>query len=105
MKALKDLRRLRIKWDLKKDIKDKHECPICGKMIEFGVELDALKKAKEKSYYPYPHLHLHGNPLHAVLCYIDKEHKVRGVSGVNSLQIARDADTFGQIMKKWSNPD
>jgi hypothetical protein len=59
---------------------------------------------RKDNKFPYAHIHLHGVPLHGMLCYIDKEHKIRGCGGVKSVEISRDADTFHQLLKKWANP-
>ena len=90
--------------EIKQNVKNIHNCPFCNENIEIGVEIDTLKKINEAQYFPYPHIHLHGNPLHAMLCYIDKDLKIRSVGVIKSIEISRDSETFSQIMKKWSNP-
>lgn len=102
MKALE--RRFKNIGEIKWDVKDHFTCPVCGEKVRLGVEVEALQKAREEEYYPYPHVYLHGDPLHAILCYIDKDHNVRGTSPIKSIEISRDSTTFQQIMKKWSNP-
>ena len=97
-------RKVKNAGEVKKTVDRFHQCPVCGKKIELGVELDVLIKANEEQYFPYPHLHLHGNPLHAMLCYIDKDLKIRNIGKIKSIEISRDSETFSQIMKKWSNP-
>ena len=90
--------------EIKQAVKNFHRCPECGESIEIGVELDTLKQLEERSYYPYPHIHLHGNPIHAMLCYIDAQKCVRNVSVIKSIELSRDSETFSQMVKKWSNP-
>ena len=90
--------------EIKQNVSNYHKCPVCGESFEIGIESDVLQKLNEDQYFPYPHLHLHGNPLHAMLCYIDKDLKVRTVGKIKSIEISRDSETFSQIMRKWSNP-
>ena len=77
------------------------KCPICQKQIQFGVELGFLENVKR---YPYPHVILHGNPLHALVVYIDADFRIRGIETAQSIEIQRNSETFSQIFKKWSNP-
>ena len=65
--------------EIKKNVRNIHICPLCKEKIEIGVESETLEKLIEKDHFPYPHIHLHGNPLHAMLCYIDKNLTVRRV--------------------------
>jgi len=90
--------------EIKQNTRNLHICPLCKKQVEIGVELDTLKKLKESNLFPYPHIHLHGEPLHGLLCYIDKDLNIRSKGVVKSIEISRDSKTLGQIMKKWSNP-
>ena len=90
--------------DLKQNVKNIQVCPLCKEKFEIGIEASTLKELSEYGKFPYPHIHLHGNPLHAMLCYIDKHLNVRGVGVINSIEISRNFDTFQQLMIKWSNP-
>ncbi len=89
---------------IKQTLNIAHECPLCKEKILLGVELDTLQQLNQAQYFPYPHIHLHGNPLHAMLCYIDKDLKVRNTGVIKSIEISRDSETFNQLVKKWSNP-
>ncbi len=89
---------------IKKDVTMTHECPLCKEKISLGIELDTLQQLNKSQYFPYPHIYLHGNPLHAMLCYIDKDLVVRNTGVIKSIEISRDSDTFNQLVKKWSNP-
>jgi len=77
-------------------------CPLCNEKISIGVE-DLILKSKNINIH-LPHIHLHGNPLHALLCYINSELEIRNVGVIRSIEISRDSETFTQIMKKWTNP-
>ncbi|MFX1337766.1 MAG: hypothetical protein ACFFDK_04085 [Promethearchaeota archaeon] len=90
--------------DLKQHLKNVQVCPLCKERIEIGIEMDTLKELSEYEKFPYPHIHLHGNPLHAMLCYIDKHLNVRSIGLIKSIEISRNFDTFKQFMIKWSNP-
>ena len=89
--------------EMKQNPNNMHECPLCGEKFEIGIENKTLIQLKERDYFPYPHIHLHGNPLHAMLCYIDANLCIRNVSVIRSIEVSRDSDTLSQIMKKWSN--
>ena len=86
---------------LKKKLKYSIECPVCGKRQKVGVELGFLRDVNQ---YPFTHIHLHGNPLHAMIIYIDRQNNVRSVESGSSIEIKCSGETFTQIMKKWSNP-
>ena len=77
-------------------------CPQCDEKITIGVE-DVILKAKNEIIH-LPHIHLHGNPLHALLCYINSNLEIINIGVIKSIEISRDSETFTQIMKKWTNP-
>ena len=89
--------------EVKKDVSLLHRCPFCGEQVKIGLELGTLEKLKNDRRLPYPHLNIHGDPLHAMLCYIDKDLNVRNVGSIESIEIRRDSETMQQLMKKWSN--
>ena len=89
---------------LKRNVKNVHTCPLCKERFEIGVEDSILTTLIERDHFPYPHIHIHGNPVHALLCYIDKNLTIRSTGVIQSIEISRDSDTFAQIMHKWSNP-
>ncbi len=68
--------------EIKQKINNYCMCPYCKEKIEVGIELDTLKQLNSSKRFPYPHIHLHGLPLHALLCYIDKDLNVRSASVV-----------------------
>lgn len=90
--------------DLKQNIKNVQVCPLYKERIEIGMETDILKELSEYEKFPYPHIHLHGNPLHAMLCYIDRNLNIRSIGVIKSIEISRNFDTFKQFLMKWSNP-
>jgi hypothetical protein len=76
-------------------------CPVCNEKLPVGIERRVLENARQ---FPYAHVLLHGNPIHALIVYIDANMKVRSYEASESVEVRRDATTFSQIMKKWSNP-
>ncbi len=48
------------------------DCKKCGKIVTFEVE------EKPRNSYPFSFIYYHGNPLHALISYIDINYKVRG---------------------------
>ncbi|QEE16317.1 hypothetical protein DSAG12_02147 [Promethearchaeum syntrophicum] len=87
--------------EIKKHSVLSQKCPICKQEISFGVEHGFLEKVER---YPYPHVILHGDPLHALIVYIDADFLIRGADTARSIEIHRNSNTFSQIIKKWSNP-
>ncbi|MHA1602679.1 MAG: hypothetical protein ACTSVL_12215 [Promethearchaeota archaeon] len=86
---------------VKKSLKLAVECPLCHKKIRIGVEHGVIDNVEN---FPYPHAVLHGNPLHALIVFIDRDMNVRAKEVAESIEIKRDSDTFAQLMKKWTNP-
>lgn len=87
--------------EFKKHYDLSQKCPVCQEEIQFGVELGFLENVER---YPYPHVILHGNPLHVLVVYIDADFRIRGIETAQSIEIQRNSETFSQIVKKWSNP-
>ncbi|MFX0073263.1 MAG: hypothetical protein ACFFAO_19460 [Candidatus Hermodarchaeota archaeon] len=77
-------------------------CPLCGGKIILGIETQFTKKMNSDIYFP--HIHLHGQPLHALICYINSELKIRNLGVIESIEVSRDSQTFQELMKKWTNP-
>ena len=80
------------------------KCPECNRKITIGVELEALKRQQILKSVYYPHIHIHGNPLHGLLCYLNSELKVRNIGVIKSIEISRDSETLSQFLGKWMNP-
>jgi hypothetical protein len=92
-----------------KDIKEvKHTskktivCPLCNEKITIGVE-NFIMESRNNSIH-LPHIHLHGDPLHAIICYLSSRLEIRNIGVIKSIEISRDSETFTQLMKKWTNP-
>ncbi|MHA1792343.1 MAG: hypothetical protein ACTSVI_06835 [Promethearchaeota archaeon] len=77
-------------------------CSVCGKKFKVLVKKEVLENSNA---YPFTHVILHGNPLHAHVIYIDKNGAIRGRQSSNSLQIDRTSSTFQELVKWWSIPD
>jgi len=79
------------------------KCIHCGSLIEIELDNEVLKQSKEKGQFIIPHLHIHGNPLHGVLCYFDLNGDIRNIEVIKSISISRESNTFQQVLDKWSN--
>ncbi len=84
----------------RQSIKIHQKCPICLEKIEILVDQNHLSGIE---HFPFPHLFIHGDPLHAIILYIDSNLHVRGYECVESLQFDRTSKTFSQIVRHWSN--
>lgn len=87
---------------MKRSSKKSIICPFCNEKIIIGVENFILES--KNSDINFPHIHLHGNPLHAIICYLNSELEIRNIGIIKSIEISRDSETFTQLMKKWTNP-
>lgn len=90
--------------NIKKKLDRVVRCPKCDKEIRIGIELEVVNKLNSLKNIYFPHIHLHGEPLHALICYLNSELKVRNIGVIESIEISRDSDTFKQFLEKWMNP-
>ena len=74
-------------------------CDICHQVFKVQVSAAEMVDAKR---YPFAHLILHGNPIHALVVYVDKQGAVRGSESSQSIQIDRTSATFQELVKWWS---
>jgi hypothetical protein len=74
-------------------------CAICGQSFTVKVASDELAAATR---YPFTHLILHGNPIHGLVVYVDKQGAVRGAESSKSIQIDRTSATFQELVKWWT---
>jgi hypothetical protein len=88
----------------KQQLKNNYICPFCNEKFTIGLEIKILSTFSQEDHSLYSHIHLHGNPLHAMVCYIDKNLVVRSIEVVKSIEIERNSETFQQFIRKWSNP-
>ncbi|MHA1819850.1 MAG: hypothetical protein ACTSU2_05575 [Promethearchaeota archaeon] len=86
---------------VKKKVRYNVLCPICKKKQDVGIELGLLKEVKQ---FPFAHIFIHGDPVHVLIVYIDKDLNIRGFEGCTSLEIKKEGNTFTNLLKKWSNP-
>jgi hypothetical protein len=66
------------------------------------VEVNITRELNSDIYFP--HIHLHGDPLHGLICHINADLKMKNFGVIKSIEISRDSNTFSQLMKKWTNP-
>ena len=76
---------------------------MCKKKIQIKIQFDQLEQQYGASGGVIPHIILHGNPLHAMLCYVDRHMVVRGKGYVVSIGIPRDSNTYQQFVRLWSH--
>ncbi len=74
-------------------------CSICNQSFKVHVAAAELAQAKR---YPFAHIMLHGNPIHALIIYVDAHGTVRGSESSQSIQIDRTSATFQELVKWWS---
>lgn len=86
---------------LKKSIKIHQKCPICNEKLNISIDPSYISNIE---HFPFAHVLIHGEPLHAIMLYIDSNFSVRGFECVESLQFSRNSNTFSQIVHQWSNP-
>ncbi len=86
---------------VRKKVKMSHICPLCKERVRFGIEQEVLDSVQK---YPFTHCVLHGEPVHALIAYIDANLMVRGIEHSSSIEISRDGTTFSQLLRNWSNP-
>ncbi|MBD3338319.1 MAG: hypothetical protein GF353_04390 [Candidatus Lokiarchaeota archaeon] len=72
---------------LNSGVKNLHKCPVCGEQIKLSVKNETLDSFKLNDRDLFPHINIHGNPQHAILCYIDKDRRVRSLTSVQSVEI------------------
>ncbi|MHA1734011.1 MAG: hypothetical protein ACTSU5_18880 [Promethearchaeota archaeon] len=87
--------------DVKRRAKHPAKCPVCGEAFSLGVEAGFLATVDR---FPFPHVLLHGSPLHALVAYVDQNGDVRGVESTRSVEVLGDGPTFQELLAKWSNP-
>ncbi len=88
--------------EVKRKVHRKVVCPECKREVEIGIEKKMLSKIKVG--VNLPHLFLHGDPLHALICYINSELTIRNIGVIKSIEIPRDSEIFSQLLNKWTNP-
>jgi hypothetical protein len=81
------------------------ECPLCNKKIQISVQFEVLEEQYDMNGGVIPHIVLHGKPLHALLCYVDKHMVVRGKGYIVSIGVPRDSSTYQQFIRLWSRSD
>jgi len=94
--------KIRDKKEVKRKVRRTIICPECKKEVNLGIE--EIELSKINKFLNFPHLYLHGDPLHAIICYINSELAIRNIGVIKSIEISRDSETFTQLLNKWTNP-
>ena len=64
------------------------ECPVCSETVEIEVDEESIQNSARN---PVPIVYPHGVPEHALTAFVDKEYRVRAVSGANIVQRIEEA--------------
>ncbi|NMC07451.1 MAG: hypothetical protein GYA24_19705 [Candidatus Lokiarchaeota archaeon] len=80
-------------------LRHQSRCDICGRAFTVQVSRAELAAATR---YPFTHLILHGNPIHCLVVYVDKQGAVRGAESSKSIQIDRTSATFQELVRWWA---
>ncbi|MFX0069631.1 MAG: hypothetical protein ACFFAO_00860 [Candidatus Hermodarchaeota archaeon] len=79
---------------IKRGVRGFVTCPICNQKFKIQIDDDKLdnflNKNDESNLSLFSHIHLHGNPIHAIICYIDKDLRVRNVYSIKSIELLRN---------------
>ena len=59
------------------------DCPVCSKTIKVKIDEEQITHSVRN---PVPIVFTHGDPEHAITAFVDKEFRVRAVSGANIVQ-------------------
>ena len=73
------------------------ECPVCSKIIEADIREAQIKYSLRN---PVPIVLTHGDPEHAITAFIDKEFRVRAVSGANIVQRIQETEAQRRPLEK-----
>ena len=73
------------------------DCSLCNKRIEIKVPVDL---AKNREYYPFEFLNIHGNPEHALMLFIDKNLIVRDTIVYEDLTFIKSKEKAEKEKKK-----
>lgn len=74
-------------------------CRTCGASFTVSVTSEMMASARG---YPFPHVLLHGSPIHAHVVYVDKNGSIRGSESSESIQIDKTSATFQELVRWWA---
>jgi hypothetical protein len=76
---------------IKRNIQGFVTCPICNQKFKIQIDdekIDNFLNVNDGSNLSlFSHIHLHGNPIHAIVCYIDRDLRIRNVYSIKSIEI------------------
>ncbi len=64
-------------------VRIRFDCPVCSETVEVDIREPQIKYSLRN---PVPVVVTHGDPEHAITLFIDKEFRVRAISGSNIVQ-------------------
>ena len=77
-------------------------CKICKKQLTIKVSEDI---AKDREYYPFEYIDIHGDPEHALMLFLDQNLAVREVIAYKDLNIVKQKGKEYQNLMKMSEVD
>lgn len=77
-------------------------CKICNKQLTIDVSADL---AKDREYYPFEYIDIHGDPEHALMLFLDKYLVVRDAVAYSDLRIVKNKGNEYKTLIKMSETD
>jgi len=77
-------------------------CSYCKERIEIEIPLDAVK---DREYYPFEYINVHGSPEHALMLFLDQNLLVRDTMVYEDLNIAKQQKEQFQSITRMSEID
>lgn len=77
-------------------------CSVCKRIVEIEVPDDL---AKGREFYPFEYIHIHGEPEHALMLFLDQNLAVRDAIAYKDLTVAQKKGKQYQELLKMSEID
>ncbi len=77
-------------------------CKLCNKQISIEVPADM---AKDRDYYPFEYIEIHGEPEHALMIFLDQNLAVRDSIAYSDLRIVKTKGTEYKNLVRMSEID
>ena len=84
----------------------KYTCPFCQKEIRLNGNRNGNGNGNQNKNGNgnglMAILNIHGEPIHALILYVDSHMNVRSHSVIENIEVSRDSDTLKQLLNAWS---
>lgn len=80
----------------------KYTCPFCQKEIRLNGNRNRNGNQNKNGNGLMAILNIHGEPIHALILYVDSHMNVRSHSIIKNIEVSRDSDTLKQLLNAWS---